>query len=72
VSCGYASRICSGASALARKSRISDTQMRAPLMHGLPKQTFGSIEMVQERGHGVHMADSAALTRAPAPPRALP
>src|SRR3954470_8446685 len=28
---------------LARKSRIKETQMRCPRMHGLPKQTWGSI-----------------------------
>jgi hypothetical protein len=26
---------------LAKKSRIKETQMRCPLMQGLPKQTFG-------------------------------
>lgn len=30
---------------LARKSRISETQMRWPLMQGLPKQMLGSMEM---------------------------
>jgi hypothetical protein len=27
-------------------SRISDTQMRCPLMHGLPKQTSGFMEIL--------------------------
>ena len=30
---------------LARKSRMSETQMRVPRMQGLPKQTFGSTEI---------------------------
>src|SRR5208337_1745835 len=29
----------------ARNSRIRETQMRCPLIHGVPKQTFGSIDM---------------------------
>lgn len=32
---------------------MSETQMRVPLMHGLPKQTLGSTENpVEGRGHG--------------------
>ena len=30
---------------LASRSRMSDTQMRWPLMQGFPKQTFGSMEI---------------------------
>ena len=36
----------------ARKSRISDTQIRVPLMQGLPPQVRGSTEM--RRSKGVH------------------
>src|SRR5437867_4869821 len=45
VSCGYWSRISSTVVPAARRSRIRDTQIRCPLMNGLPKQMSGLIEM---------------------------
>jgi hypothetical protein len=41
VSCGYASRICSAVSPLARKSRINDTQMRRTLDARLAEANVG-------------------------------
>src|SRR5439155_18076790 len=49
VSCGYASRSSGALTPSARLSRMSDTQMRVPRMHGLPKHTLGSIEMRLKR-----------------------
>ena len=34
----------------ARKSRIRDTQIRVPLMQGLPKHTLGSIDIRSSKG----------------------
>lgn len=42
VNWGYSAMISSIVIPLARKSRIRDTQIHVPRMHGLPKQTFGS------------------------------
>jgi hypothetical protein len=42
---GYSLRISWVVIPLARRSRIRDTQIRCPLIHGFPKQIFGSIEI---------------------------
>ena len=42
---GYCSRICSIVMPSARKSTMSDTQIRWPRMHGWPWQTAGSVTM---------------------------
>src|SRR2546425_1158068 len=44
---GYSWRISSAVMPLARKSKIKDTQMRCPRMHGLPKQTFGLMVILE-------------------------
>src|SRR5215210_7571570 len=44
-SCGYCSSTCSTVMPNASRSKIRDTQIRCPLMQGLPKQTLGSIEI---------------------------
>src|SRR5207247_3025330 len=42
---GYSSRMSWTVQPLARKSRMRDTQMRCPRIHGLPKQIFGLMEI---------------------------
>src|SRR3972149_7273547 len=41
VNWGYSLRISCSLIPLARKSRINETQMRVPLIHGFPKHIFG-------------------------------
>src|SRR4030067_441989 len=45
ASWGYSARTSSMVMPFAKKSRMSDTQMRVPRIQGLPKQTFGSTDM---------------------------
>src|SRR5271166_6583341 len=45
VSCGYSTSSSASVSPSARKSRISDTHMRVPLIYGLPPQIRGSREI---------------------------
>src|SRR5262249_17344704 len=49
VSCEYAPRSSCTLTPSARLSRMSETQMRVPRMHGLAKQTLGSIEIRLKR-----------------------
>ena len=42
--------ISSVLSPAAKKSRIRETHMRVPLMHGLPKHTFGSTDIRLNNG----------------------
>src|SRR3990167_5717395 len=43
---GYWSRTCGTVHPEARRSRTRDTQIRCPRMHGFPKHTFGSMEIL--------------------------
>src|SRR5262245_19224159 len=42
---GYSSRMAWTVQPLARKSRMRETQMRCPRIHGLPKQMLGLMEI---------------------------
>jgi hypothetical protein len=50
VSSGYWSSSSASVMSSARKSRISETQIRVPFMHGLPPQILGSMEIRSRRG----------------------
>jgi hypothetical protein len=50
VSPGYCSKISASVMPSARKSRISETQIRVPFTHGLPPQILGSMEIRSSRG----------------------
>ena len=50
VSPGYWSSSSVSVMSSARKSRMSETQIRVPFMQGLPPQILGSMEIVPEEG----------------------
>jgi hypothetical protein len=50
LSPGYSASSSASVMSSARKSRMSETQIRVPLMQGLPPQILGSIEIRSRRG----------------------
>src|SRR6202035_4872834 len=60
---GYSASSSVSAIPDANRSRISDTQMRVPLMQGLPPHIRGSIEMRSSCGFIVHPDSMTLLYR---------